>query len=222
MNGIDFAAIVSGISVGAIPLLLAITLHEAGHALAASRCGDQTAAMLGRLSLNPIRHIDPTGTILVPLGLWIISGGNFLFGWAKPVPINPRNLRNYRRDMMWVAAAGPCANFLMAFAWALLLSAVAGSSLEPTTSGQWLLANAQNGILFNILLAIFNLIPIPPLDGGRVLRSVVGQQAGQVLDRIEPFGLIIIIGLLWSGLLWVVLVPIFLKVEQLILFLAQI
>jgi Zn-dependent protease len=220
MNGFDINTILYGIAIGAIPVLFAITLHEVAHGWVARRHGDRTAEMLGRLSLNPIKHIDPVGTILVPLGLWAFSG--MLFGWAKPVPIGVHNLANPKRDMIWVALAGPAANFVMALAWALILKVVVASSLAEGTLGQWLISMAEIGIFINALLCIFNLIPIPPLDGGRVLRGVVTEPVGEILDRVEPFGLIILVGLLWSGALWVVLQPMYFWMQSLIVFLVRI
>ena len=220
MNGININALLYGIAIGAIPVLFAITVHEVAHGLVARRFGDRTAEMLGRLSLNPIKHIDPVGTILVPLGLWVLSG--MLFGWAKPVPIGVRNLSNPKRDMIWVALAGPAANFVMAVAWALIMKAVAASSLVGGALGQWLISMAEIGIFINALLCIVNLIPIPPLDGGRVLRGVVTEPVGEIFDRVEPFGLIILVGLLWSGVLWFVLQPMYFWMQNLIVFLVRI
>ena len=220
MNGINLNQLLYGISFGAIPLLFAITLHEVAHGRAARHFGDRTAELLGRLSLNPIKHIDPVGTILVPLGLLLLVG--VAFGWAKPVPVGVRNLNNPKRDMIFVAAAGPAANLVMALGWALVIKLVVLSGMGSGSTGQWLLEMAGFGILINVLLCVFNLFPIPPLDGGRVLRGLVTEPIGEILDRIEPFGLIIIVVLLWSGLLWVLLAPMFSWVQGLILFLARI
>jgi Zn-dependent protease len=219
MNDSRLDALLYGISIGAIPVLFAITLHEVAHGWAARQRGDRTAEMLGRLSLNPIRHIDPVGTLVVPLALWLFSG--FVFGWAKPVPIGVRNLNNPKRDMIFVAFAGPLANFAMALVWAVLLKLAATGAAEPGPAAEWLIRMANIGIFFNILLGVFNLIPIPPLDGSRMLRGVVSESVGQILDRIEPFGLIIIVLLLWSGLLWVVLEPMYLLVQSLIAILVR-
>lgn len=217
MSGIDFNQLMQGVAVGAIPILLAITLHEAAHGWAAKQCGDRTAEMLGRLSLNPLRHIDPVGTVLVPLLLWFTGG--VLFGWAKPVPVGYNNLRNPKRDMMIVAIAGPGANFVMAIGWALVFKVTLMLGLGDSTTGEFLMGMARIGLLINVLLAAFNLIPIPPLDGGRVLRGLVSEGVGKYLDRIEPFGLIIIVLLLLSGLLWVAVKPMFALVESLVIFL---
>lgn len=189
------------VSVAAIPILLAITLHEVAHGRVARRFGDRTAEAQGRLSLNPVRHIDPIGTLLVPT-LLLLAGG-FLFGWAKPVPVNARNLRHPRQDMVWVAAAGPLSNLLMAVGWALVFSlSVRGSGVVAS----WLEAMASIGVSINLLLAVFNMLPIPPLDGGRVLVNLLPPgPLAQLLNRIEPFGLFIVLGLLVTGVLFALL-----------------
>ncbi len=194
------------IVVFAIPTLLAITIHEAAHGYVARYFGDRTAEMLGRLTLNPIKHIDPVGTILVPVSL-LVLGFPFLFGWAKPVPVATRNLRNPHRDMAIVAAAGPASNLAMAAGWTLILAVVlafaGGSSLLVP-----LQLMAEWGVFFNILLAIFNLFPLPPLDGGRVLSGFLSPRASASFDRIEPYGLFIIVGLLATGVLWKIVGPV--------------
>ena len=217
MTGFDFNQLIQGVAVGAIPILLAITMHEVAHGWAAKLRGDRTAEMLGRLSLNPLRHVDPVGTILVPAILWF-SGG-LLFGWAKPVPVAFRNLRNPKKDMVFVAIAGPGANFVMAVGWALLFKLTLITGLANSVAGEFLLGMARIGLLINVLLAAFNMIPIPPLDGGRVLRGLVSEGLGKYLDRIEPFGLIIIVLLLLSGLLWTVVRPLYALVESLVILL---
>jgi Zn-dependent protease len=189
----NLQSILETISLAAIPVLFAITLHEVAHGWMARRFGDRTAESLGRLSLNPLKHVDPVGTVLVP-GLLLLVGSGFLFGWAKPVPVNTRNLRNPKRDMAWVAAAGPGANFVMAFGWAILGALAAQGWLGGGAAGEWLVRMAWFGISFNVLLALFNLLPIPPLDGGRVLVSVLPTRASIALERVERYGFMIVLG----------------------------
>lgn len=194
------------IVIWAIPVLFAITVHEASHGYAARALGDKTAESQGRLSLNPIRHIDPVGTLLVPAVLLALGG--FLFGWAKPVPVNPYRFAHPRRDMALVAVAGPLSNFGMATFWALLLkfSVVSASGAQ---SWQMLLSQmAAAGIVINLILMVLNLIPLPPLDGGRVLTGVVPEAVAQKLDRLERFGLLILLVLLMTGVLGTVLQPV--------------
>lgn len=219
MSNFGINQIVQGLAVGVIPVLFAITLHEVSHGLAAKHFGDRTAEMLGRLSLNPIKHIDPIGTIAVPALMFFTSG--FLFGWAKPVPVAFRNLRNPKRDMIFVALAGPVANIAMGIGWGLLLKFVFAFGLARGLTGNFLVSMAEIGIQINILLAAFNLLPIPPLDGGRVLRGLVSESIGQYLDRIEPYGLIIMVLLLVSGLLWVLVSPLLALVQSLIVFVVR-
>ncbi|SIT73120.1 Zn-dependent protease (includes SpoIVFB) [Ectothiorhodosinus mongolicus] len=201
------------IAIWALPVLFAITLHEAAHGWAAKQLGDPTAKMLGRLTLNPIKHVDPVGTILVPAGLLAFSlltpAPPFVFGWAKPVPVNTRNLQKPRRDMAVVAIAGPLSNLLMAFFWALMIKL--GLSLQGTFD--WvavpLVYMGVAGISINILLMVLNMMPVPPLDGGRVLSGFLRGRIAYNYDRLEPYGLVIVVVLLITGVLGAILFPIY-------------
>lgn len=211
--------IVYKIAVWALPVLFAITLHEVAHGWVANKLGDGTAKMLGRLTLNPIKHIDPVGTIAMPLIMLVLQTG-FLFGWAKPVPVNMRNLKNPRRDMAIVAIAGPLANLAMAFFWALVMK-IAISTLGDSGVGQGLKAMGEAGIIINLILFVFNLLPIPPLDGGRILSHFVPPTVSDMLDKLEPYGFFIVIGLLYFGVLNTILSPIisfFMKTIGILLF----
>ena len=190
--------IIYKIAVNAIPLLLAITLHEAAHGYAARVFGDRTAEMLGRISLNPIKHIDWMGTVAVP-ALTLAIGG-FFFGWAKPVPVNFNNLRNPKRDMIWVAAAGPAANLVMAIGWAVILKVNDIPAID---------AIAQAGIGWNIGLMVLNLLPILPLDGGRIVAGLLPRQLSNTYSRMEPYGLFIVLGLAVAGILGTILFPLY-------------
>ena len=194
-----FASFMQILSVALIPGLFAITVHEVAHGWAARQLGDRTAEILGRLTLNPVRHIDPLGTVAVPLLMVWATG--FIFGWAKPVPVNQRNLRQPRRDMVLVSLAGPAANLLMAAGWAGFLAMVRAVPELFSGTVTFMASMAIFGILINILLALFNLLPVPPLDGGRVLRELVPERLGRQLDSLERYGLIIVLLLLWVGAL---------------------
>jgi Zn-dependent protease len=180
-----------------VPVVLAITLHEAAHGYVAKQFGDATAYMLGRVTLNPLKHVDPVGTVLVPAMLMLL-GSPFLFGWAKPVPVNFGNLRNPKRDMFWVAAAGPAANFAMGLLWAVALAATAPAGIWPSGG---LHQMAEIGVMMNLVLMALNLLPIPPLDGGRIAVSLLPDRAANVLSRVEPYGLFVILALLAAGLI---------------------
>ena len=202
MEGINT---VQQIAVILIPGLFAITAHEAAHGWVASRLGDRTALMLGRVTLNPLRHIDPIGTLVVPLVTWLLTG--FVFGWAKPVPIDWRNLRNPRRDTGLVALAGPLANLVMAVLWGLAIQL----GLALWGSLQWvalpLVYMGAAGVLINVVLMVLNLVPLPPLDGGRILSALLPARAALAYGRVEPYGLIILVALLITGLLGRILIP---------------
>lgn len=190
----DPESLIYRISYALIPLIFAVTVHEVAHGWTAKQFGDMTAKQAGRLTLNPLSHIDPFGTIILPLILFLTSP--FVFGSAKPVPVNASRLRNPKLDMAIVALAGPAVNILMATGWALLAMLQAFVFTRSNLDSQWLYSMAIFGIRINLLLAIFNMLPIPPLDGGRVLRGVLPEGAARVLDRIEPFGFFIVIGLI--------------------------
>ena len=192
------------IAVAALPLLFAITVHEVAHGWMAKQFGDPTAQRLGRLTLNPLKHIDPVGTVVVPLVLLLLGG--FIFGWAKPVPVTWQNLRHPKRDMAIVAAAGPGANLVMALFWAVI--ARLGVELGMSSwAGLPMIKMGQFGIEINVVLMVLNLLPIPPLDGGRVLAGLLPARGANVLERIEPFGFMIVILLMVTQQLWVIIDP---------------
>ena len=180
------------VSVWVLPLVIAITFHEAAHAFVAYRLGDNTAWQLGRVSFNPLKHIDPFGTLILP-GMLLLSHSPFLFGYAKPVPVNFRNLNHPRLDMVWVALAGPGINLILALAAAFAFHAL---PLVPAEAAKWTADNLKNAFLINIVLAVFNMLPIPPLDGGRVAVGLLPRVLATPLSRLEPYGMLILIGLL--------------------------
>lgn len=191
----DIANLIQTIALYALPVLFAITIHEAAHGYAARHFGDNTAAMMGRITLNPLKHIDPIGTIAMPLFLYFATSGAFLFGYAKPVPVNFAALRNPKRDMIWVALAGPASNFAQAIFWALALVVLAGLGVQEP----FFIKMAQGGILVNLVMWAFNLFPLPPLDGGRILVGLLPWKQAQWVARIEPWGFFIVMGLVIAG-----------------------
>lgn len=200
--------LVQVIAIYALPVIFAITLHEAAHGYVAKHFGDMTAYMEGRVSLNPLRHIDPFGTVALPLillGLTKLVGGGIIFGWAKPVPVNFANLRHPKRDMLWVAAAGPLSNFVMALIWALPVKV--GLSMPGNYFALPLALMGAAGVFFNIIIMVLNLVPLPPLDGGRILVSLLPQRLAWRVARIEPYGFMILILLLLTGVLGTMLWP---------------
>jgi len=180
------------LSIWVIPLIIAITFHEAAHGFVAHRLGDSTAYDLGRVTFNPLKHIDPFGTVLLP-GMLLLSHSPFLFGYAKPVPVNFRNLNHPRLDMVWVALAGPVTNILLALLTALAFHAL---PFAPASAAQWIADNLKNSLIINVVLAVFNMLPIPPLDGGRVAVGLLPNFLAYPLSRLEPYGMLILIGAL--------------------------
>jgi len=195
-------SLIQKISVYALPILLAITVHEAAHAYAAKRCGDATAFMLGRMTLNPLKHIDPLGTVLLPLVCLLLGG--FIFGWAKPVPVNFGALKHQRSGTFWVAAAGPLANLGMAILWTLLLKL---AMLMQNSYSEPLALMSQAGMMINVMLMALNLLPILPLDGGRIVESLLPRRLAWQYSRIEPYGMWVLIALLALNLLSPLLNP---------------
>ena len=191
----DFANLIQTVAIYALPVLFAITVHEAAHGYVARYLGDNTAWMLGRVTLNPIKHIDPLGTIVMPLMLYMATSGAFLFGYAKPVPVQFGNLRNPKRDMIWVALAGPGANFIQALLWGILFYLLSGSGVtEP-----FFIRMCQAGMLVNVVMFVFNLFPLPPLDGGRILVGLLPLRHAELVSRIEPWGFFVVMALVLAG-----------------------
>lgn len=201
----QFDQLIQTIALAAIPVLFAITLHEAAHGYVARHFGDMTADKAGRISLNPLHHIDPFGTVLLPLLMYWVSSGNFVFGWAKPVPVNFAALRRPKQDMLWVAIAGPASNLAMACGWALLYKF--GLMFPENYFAGPLLGMSQIGIQINVILMVLNLLPLPPLDGGRVAVSLLPHRQAFQLARIEPYGMFILIFLAATSVLSLILLP---------------
>lgn len=202
-------SLIQKIAVFAIPVIFAITLHEAAHGYIAMKFGDKTAWMLGRVTANPLKHIDPVGTIGLPLFLLLMSklagGPAFLFGWAKPVPVNFSALRHPKRDMVWVAAAGPVANLLMALIWGVVIQL--GHAMNNGFVSEPLKLMGMAGILINAMLAALNLLPLPPLDGGRIAVGLLPRGPSMALARMEPYGFFILIALMFTGMLNIFVMP---------------
>ena len=193
----DIANIIQTIAIYALPVLFAITVHEAAHGYVARYFGDNTAYALGRVTLNPIKHIDPVGTIVMPLVLYVATAGTFLFGYAKPVPVQFGRLRNPKRDMIWVALAGPGANLIQALLWGAAFYLLQGAGLtEPFFAKM-----CQAGILVNVVMFVFNLFPLPPLDGGRILVGLLPYKQAALVSRIEPWGFFVVMALVLTGLI---------------------
>lgn len=191
----ETAHLIQTIALYALPVLFAITIHEAAHGYAARYFGDNTAYRLGRVTLNPLKHIDPFGTIAMPLLLYFATSGAFLFGYAKPVPVNFGALRNPKRNMVWVALAGPASNFAQAIVWALLLAVLALLGIQEP----FFVEMAQGGMMVNLVMWAFNLFPLPPLDGGRILVGLLPWKQAQIVSRLEPWGFFIVMGLVIAG-----------------------
>jgi Zn-dependent protease len=192
----DYTNLIQNVLIYALPVLLAITVHEAAHGYAARHFGDNTAYALGRITLNPLKHIDPIGTILMPLAL-IFSGSPFLFGYAKPVPVRFGNLNNPKRDMVWVALAGPASNLIMALIWGVAAYILKGAGVDEPFFNKM----AQGGIVVNAVMFAFNLFPLPPLDGGRILVGLLPYKYAELVSRVEPWGFFIVLGLVIAGII---------------------
>ncbi|MES2189134.1 MAG: site-2 protease family protein [Pseudomonadota bacterium] len=192
----DIANLIQTVAIYALPVLFAITIHEAAHGYVARYFGDNTAWSMGRVTLNPLKHIDPLGTIAMPLLLYFATSGAFLFGYAKPVPVNFGNLRHPKRDMIWVALAGPASNFIQAVLWALALVVMAIVGVQE----EFFIKMAQAGALVNLVMWAFNLFPLPPLDGGRILVGLLPLRQALWVSRIEPWGFFVVMGLVLAGI----------------------
>ncbi len=193
----DIANLIQTVAIYALPVLFAITVHEAAHGYVARHFGDNTAWALGRVTLNPIKHIDPLGTIVMPLVLYLATSGAFLFGYAKPVPVQFGKLRNPKRDMIWVALAGPGANLIQALLWGILLYLLRGADItEP-----FFIRMCQAGVLVNVVMFVFNLFPLPPLDGGRILVGLLPYKQAVLVSRIEPWGFFVVMALVIAGVI---------------------
>jgi Zn-dependent protease len=208
----DNFTLVQKIIIYAIPVIFAITVHEVAHGWVASKLGDQTARLMGRLTLNPLKHIDPVGTVIVPIVMLTFTP--FLLGWAKPVPVDWRNLRRPRRDMAWVAVAGPAANLLMLIIWVVFAKLILVSGLGNSESALPFIAMSLAGIFINIILMVLNLIPVPPLDGSRVVSSLLPPRTAILYNRLEPFGLIILLVLLFTGVLGDLFMPLVFNLQR--------
>lgn len=191
----DISNLIQTVLIYALPVLFAITVHEAAHGYVARYLGDNTAYAAGRVTLNPINHIDPMGTIVMPLLLYFATSGAFLFGYAKPVPVNFSALRHPKRDMVWVALAGPASNFVQAILWAVAFTVLAGSGVNE----RFFMEMCKAGVLVNLVMWAFNLFPLPPLDGGRVLVGLLPWRAAQAVSRLEPYGFFIVMALVIAG-----------------------
>ena len=207
-------SLVQKIIIYSIPVIFAITVHEVAHGWVASKLGDQTARLMGRLTLNPFKHIDPVGTILVPIVMLIFTP--FLLGWAKPVPVDWRNLRKPRHDMAWVAVAGPAANLLMLIFWTLLLKVMLLSGVAEQNFALPFVAMSMAGIFINITLMVLNLIPIPPLDGSRIVSALLPARLSIIYNRLEAYGMMIVLLLMFTGILSDLFMPVVFRLQRLI------
>lgn len=205
--------IIQTIAVYALPVIFAITLHEAAHAYAAKYFGDATAYLQGRMSLNPVKHIDPLGTLILPVVLYVATSGAFLFGYAKPVPVEWGNLRKPKRDMAWVALAGPGANLVMAFLWMVFAIVLRAAQVDEA----FFMRMAEAGVWINLLILAFNLFPIPPLDGGRVLTGMLPHRLAYKFSQIEPYGFFIVLGLVFLKLMHYWIIPVVAIAETVVL-----